>query len=323
MQRQQRLLALLADGRFHSGESLGRALGVGRSAVWKLVRALRGGALEVFAVPGRGYRLAEPLELLDPERIRAELDGAARARLGTLEVLPEVDSTNRHLLRRARVGLGAGAACLAECQRAGRGRRGRSWVSPPGANVYLSVLWRFEAAADVTALTLVLGVAAAQALESLGVSGVGIKWPNDLILRERKLGGILLELEGTSGGPLRVVAGVGINVRMPAALASRIEQPWIDLAGAGAAPGRNRLAGRVLARWLDAAERFRREGFVPFRPAWERLDRVRGRAVRVEHPDRTLHGRALGVDHRGALLVCAGDRVHRVQSGEVSLRAAS
>jgi BirA family biotin operon repressor/biotin-[acetyl-CoA-carboxylase] ligase len=321
MQRHQQLLGLLADGCFHSGAALGCTLGVGRTTVWQLVRALEARGLDVYAVPGKGYRLAQPVELLAEERLLAELGPAARALLGSLAILPEVDSTNRFLLEGARLGLASGSACLAEHQSAGRGRRGRRWVSPLGANVYLSVLWRFDTAPEgAQMLGLAVGVATARALLELGVRDLGLKWPNDLMVAERKAGGLLLEIEGESSGPWSVAVGVGVNVSTPAAAAAQIDQPWCDLRGAGLEAGRNRVAGRLLSHLLMALARFEREGFAPFRAHWERLDAVRGRNVRVEASDRVTHGRASGVDETGALLVVAGGAVQRVVAGEVSLR---
>lgn len=322
MQQRQRLLSLLADGRFHSGEELGRALGVGRGAVWKMLRGAAPLGVEVFAVRGRGYRLGAPLELLERERILAALDASARALLGGLEVFPEIDSTNRWLLARAGRGLRRGHACLAEYQSAGRGRRGREWVSPYGCNLYLSVYWGYDAApGGLHGLSLALGVAAAEALAGLGVDGVGLKWPNDLLLGGRKLGGLLIELSAESAGPWHVVAGAGINLRMPQAAAARIDQPWTELGAGGAArQGRNRLAGALLGALLLALERFGRAGFETFRAGWEQRDVTRGREVEVRDGAQLRRGVALGVDADGALLLREAGTTRRFVSGEVSLR---
>ncbi|NIR28234.1 MAG: biotin--[acetyl-CoA-carboxylase] ligase [Gammaproteobacteria bacterium] len=323
MRRHQQLLSLLADGHFHSGAALGRALGVGRTTVWQLVRALQARGLEVFAVPGKGYRLAQPVELLGRERVLAALDPATRALLCELVVLPEVDSTNRYLLAGARRGLAGGCACLAEHQSAGRGRRGRGWVSPLGANVYLSVLWRFDGMpGGPQALSLAMGVATANALLELGAHDLGLKWPNDLVVQGRKAGGLLLEMEGESSGPWAVVVGVGLNVGTPPAAAVGIDQPWADLRTAGLEASRNRVAGRVLNHLLVALARYAREGFVPFRARWDRLDVVRGHPVRVEAGAQVTEGLARGVDETGALLLAAGGEVRRIVSGEASLRVA-
>ncbi len=324
MAHQLQLLQLLADGRFHSGERLGEALGVGRGAVWKALHSLSDLGIEVHALQGKGYRLAQPLELLEEGAIRDALPVEVRALLSRLEIHPEIDSTNRYLVTRAAEGARSGYACLAERQSAGRGRRGRRWVSPFGANLYLSLLWRFERdPASLGTLSLAAGVAVARALERLGVARLGLKWPNDVVVEGRKLGGLLLELAGEAAGPSRVVVGVGINVRMPDAAARQIDQPWADLQGelGTGTPSRNRIAALVLAELLPAMAAFARSGFAPFRSDWARWDVVTGRTVTLHLPDRELPGRALAVDATGALVLEDDSGVRQAySSGEVSLR---
>jgi BirA family transcriptional regulator, biotin operon repressor / biotin---[acetyl-CoA-carboxylase] ligase len=206
------LLRALASGRAVSGAALGRELGVSRAAVWKAVRRLVDLGLDIEALPGRGYRLARPLTLLDRDGVQAALPAGIAARLGVLEVLAETDSTNARVLAAERP-VGELVACLAEYQSAGRGRRGRQWLSPPGAGICLSVGGRVPAApSDYAALPTAVGVACAAALEALGVRGIGLKWPNDLLLDGGKLGGILIELRGESQGPATVAVGLGLNI---------------------------------------------------------------------------------------------------------------
>ncbi|MDX1514107.1 MAG: biotin--[acetyl-CoA-carboxylase] ligase, partial [Gammaproteobacteria bacterium] len=195
MNQRERVLGLLSDGRFHSGAELGRALGIGRSAVWKHVRAVQKLGVDVFAVRGKGYRLASPIELLDLDTIIQGLNPANAATLRGVEVFFEIDSTNRYLVEHAANRRPWPWLCLAESQSAGKGRRGRHWVSPFGGNLYFSLLWRFESGADSLAgLSLVTGVAVAEAIRAMGVDHLGLKWPNDLFHRGRKLGGMLIEL---------------------------------------------------------------------------------------------------------------------------------
>ncbi|HET6724669.1 MAG TPA: bifunctional biotin--[acetyl-CoA-carboxylase] ligase/biotin operon repressor BirA [Gammaproteobacteria bacterium] len=319
------IIRMLADGHFHSGTVLAAALGVSRGAIWKRVQTLAGYGLDIERVPGRGYRLAAPLDLLDAPVLQAELARADAPPLHSLDVLPVVDSTNRWLLARAG-GLppGAAAACLAECQTAGRGRRGRAWVSPFGVNLYLSVAWHLQdLPPNVGALSLVAGLATAGALEDRGFAGVGVKWPNDLVHEGRKLGGILVDLHGQPGGACRLVIGVGINIAMPPAAGAAIDQPWIDLQAMGpVATGlRNRLGGRLIAGLLAAVEQFTADGFDPFLDEWSRRDAVSGSEVELRMPDQTLVGAALGVDSQGALRLRTGGEIRRCFSGEVSLRS--
>jgi BirA family biotin operon repressor/biotin-[acetyl-CoA-carboxylase] ligase len=325
MDSQQRVLACLADGRFHSGEKLAERLGVSRAAIWKAVRALQAAGIEIHAVRGRGYRVVGALEPLDESAIRAELTPHNAALLDRLEILPETDSTNGHLLARALDGARAGCACLAESQRSGRGRQGRRWHSPPGRNVYLSLLWRYASGPESLAgLSLAVGVAIAGVLRRVGLQEIGLKWPNDLLCRERKLGGVLLESSGESGGSCFVVVGIGLNVAMPDSGAASIDQPWCDLAGelGDATPSRNRLAGLLLDALLPLLADYPVRGLAPWIEGWNRHDVLAGREVRLQFGRETVSGRHRGVDRDGALLVEHDGRVQRYHGGEVSLRVA-
>jgi BirA family biotin operon repressor/biotin-[acetyl-CoA-carboxylase] ligase len=321
-----KLVRLLADGQCHSGQALAEALGISRAAVWKAMR--KAGevlALEIRSVRGRGYRLDAPLELLDPGRILAELDHETQRRIARLEIHDDIDSTNRHLMREGHAGAPAGVVCLAERQSAGRGRHGRTWVSPFGANLYLSLLWRYpQGPGELGALSLAMGTAVAAVLQTEGVADVGLKWPNDLLWRGRKLGGLLLEVAAEAHGPSLVVVGLGLNTRLGAEQAARIDQPWVDLEailGPGGC-GRNRLAARTVARLIEALERFGREGFAPFVADWERFDGYRGERVELRLGERVTVGVHTGIDERGALRLLVEDEVRTFQAGEVSLRRA-
>jgi BirA family biotin operon repressor/biotin-[acetyl-CoA-carboxylase] ligase len=321
------LLVLLADGRLHSGESLAAGLGVSRAAVWKSIERLRSVGIAVAAEPRRGYRLAQPVELLDVARIRAELSPSHAPMLRTLELRFEVDSTNTRLLGVAPPPLGQADVCLSELQSAGRGRRGRAWRAPFGASLALSLAWVFrDAVRDLPALSLAVGVALTRALARVGAQGMRLKWPNDLWFEERKVGGVLIELRVEAGGAAHVVIGVGLNVALTAEARRDIEQsdgrPLVAAVADACAdmPSRNRIAGATLDELLRMLVQFDQEGFAPFRDAWSDLDALRGRAVRVLLGERSLGGIALGVDPDGALCVDLDGRVQKFVSGEVSLR---
>lgn len=316
------VIRALGDGEFHSGEQLARQLQISRSAVWKHLRRFEAGGLEILSVPGRGYRLAAPLDWLDVAEIRAHLSPASRRQLATLTLLDQVDSTNTWLMAQARA---LPAVCLAERQTAGRGRRGRQWVSPFAANLYMSCGWRFDdLPPGFAALAMVAAVAAVRALSGLGVSGVAIKWPNDLLVAGKKLGGILVDMQGEPPGQVRAVVGIGINVRMPAAAAAHIDQPWTDLATQMSEhiPRRNVLAAALIEELLTALPRFAREGFAAFAADWRALDLVAGKTVQLHQQHHTIHGTALGVDQDGALLLHTGGGTQRFVSGDLSLRIA-
>lgn len=306
-----------------SGAELARELGITRSAVWKRIETLRAAGVEVQARPGEGYALASPLALLDPQAIAAALAPEARAELAGVEVLFETDSTNAVALREPAPARGA-RAWLAERQTAGRGRRGRRWASPLAAHVYLSLSRRFEGGLPaLQGLSLAVGVAAAEALHALGYAGVRLKWPNDLMADGRKLGGILVEIGGEAGGPMRAVVGLGLNVAMPASAAREIDQPWCDLASlSDAPPSRQAVCVALLDALLPMLARFEREGLSAFLDGWARHDMLAGQRVRLHLGDRVVEGVALGVAADGALRLREADGERRHHAGEASLRAA-
>ena len=324
MQLRRQILDILADGNFHSGEELGEVLGISRMAVWKHVHALREGGVAMEVVKGRGYRFPAPVELLDAGAIREAARPATRRQITRIETHLEVDSTNNRLRQQAYEGAPTGTVCLAERQTAGRGRRNRSWVSPFASNLYLSLLWRSGSGiAELGGMSLVCGVAVLRCLEQFGVVSGGLKWPNDILVDDAKLGGILIDVTGESTGACAVVIGVGINVAMPAEAGSRIDQPWVDLcslAGETRFP-RNLLAARTLDCLLEAIAEFRAGGLAGFVDDWSRYDVMAGRRVDVYLPNETVSGRACGIDETGALLVRTAGGQRRVASGEVSLRA--
>ncbi len=306
-----------------SGSVLAARLGVTRAAIWKQVEALRECGAPIEASAGRGYRLSWPIEWLDVARIAAELDPAQRSRVSDIAVHWQIDSTSSELLRRAAQEDGDLLLCCAESQSAGRGRRGRHWRSPLGGNLYFSLLKRFDhGMGALSGLSLAAGVAVVDALADCGVSGAGLKWPNDVLARGRKLAGVLIELGGEFLGPCHAVIGIGINLRLPATVAATIEQPAIDIATlTGAeAPSRNRLAGRLLTHLVEMLDRFAGAGFAPFRDDYARHDLLAGQPIRVHDAGGTLDGIGAGVDERGALRVRHAGGVRICDSADVSVR---
>jgi BirA family biotin operon repressor/biotin-[acetyl-CoA-carboxylase] ligase len=324
------LLALLAPGHVRSGEALAASLGLTRAAVWKQIGALRKLGVEIEAVPGQGYRLVRPIELLDAHAIESNLSDRARALLASLEVLRSVDSTNARLLAATPPPAGRAAVCIAEYQTAGRGRRGRTWVAPLGAGLCMSVAWCFATPPpQLGALGLAIGIGAANALHSYGYGQVQLKWPNDLVARDAKLGGILTELHGEMDGPAHVVVGMGVNYDLPAAaravVAAEGNPKVTDLRelSDGAVPGRNELVAALVSALIETLARFELTGFASFRSAWSALDVLAGEDVVVRSGERTQSGRACGVDQDGALVLESDDGiVQRVVAGEASLRRA-
>lgn len=312
-----------------SGDALARRAGLTRAAIWKRVDALRAAGVEVDAGRGRGYALRHPVDLLDAGAILDALPPAAREGLAGLDVAWSLDSTSSELLRRGPPASGT-QVLLAERQTGGRGRRGRHWATPLAAQVACSFARRFGGGlARLGGLSLAAGVAAAEALRAAGAGEVGLKWPNDLVVDAdgglRKLGGILVEGGGEHAGAAHAVVGIGINVRLPANAAARIDQPWTDLAQVLGTPGgaqRNRVAAALLAHVLPALELFDREGLAPFLPRFVDFDVLSGRAVQVEDGGQRHAGTALGVSPDGGLRLRLDTGEERVfHAGETSVRA--
>lgn len=315
------LLQALADGEFHSGEALGELIGVSRTAVWKQLQKLAPLGLEVISVKGRGYRLDRPLDLLSPAAIEARLSDRARTAL-SLRCVLQTDSTNVQAMAAAAAGNANGLVVLAEQQLAGRGRRGRHWVSPFGANIYMSMVWQFSGgAAALSGLSLAVGVACARALGAAGLDSVGLKWPNDLLVEGRKLGGILLEMTGDPAGECQVVIGVGLNVAMADADAGGIDQPWASLRALGVTLPRGQLVSLLLNAIVTVLDEFEQGGFSTLRAEWMALDVFRDAPVTVSSVNQAIAGVARGVDDTGALLLETAQGLQAFHGGEVSLRA--
>ncbi len=314
------LLAKLGTGRL-SGDILAKEFGLTRAAVWKRIQNLRSAGIDIDGRAGDGYSLGYPVQLLDADAIIQALPAEAAASLQRLELAWAIESTNSALLA-APVPAQGVAVLLAERQTGGRGRRGRQWASPLASHVYLSLSRGFSGGlAQLAGLSLALGVAVAEALRTAGFVEVGLKWPNDLLARECKLGGLLIEGGGEVGGPARAVIGLGLNVHMPAAFAAGIDQPWIDLDTlAGAPVSRNRVVVALLSALLPALELFEAEGLAPFLPRYAQLDVLAGRQVRIEEAGTIYQGVALGVAEDGALKVDLGEAVRLFHAGEVSVR---
>lgn len=321
------LLPLLASGEFCSGQDLADALGVSRTAVWKQVSKLvRETGLDIESVKGRGYRVPGGLDLLVEKSISSSLSPEASGLLSRLQVLESVDSTNAEVMRQIEQGAGSGLVCTAEQQTAGRGRRGRQWVSPFAGNLYLSVLWEFsQGAAALEGLSLAVGVAVARALRKAGLPPVQLKWPNDILFEGAKLGGVLLEMTGDAAGACQVVLGVGLNVAMPRSSAGEIDQAWTDLdtIAPGQHPGRNEVLAGLLNELLPLVSAFEQGGFAPWREEWQSLDAYAAQVVVLNTGGQQLAGTARGVNERGALQLETTNGTQCVYGGEISLRPVS
>ncbi|WP_269533697.1 biotin--[acetyl-CoA-carboxylase] ligase [Chitinimonas sp. BJYL2] len=315
------LLKLLDASRFRSGTELAAELGISRASVSLALGAAAEQGAAIQTVKGRGYRLERAIDWLDEATVAQALGGAAC--YFDLQVHTEIDSTNSALLKAAQHGAPSGLVYAAERQTQGRGRRGRRWQGELGDALMFSLLWRFNlGVADLSGLSLAVGLAVARALEGLGVADARLKWPNDIVtLQGDKLGGILIELSGESEGPSAVVIGIGLNLRLSEAVRASLDQPAQSLTLLGYSGGRNRLLAAVLAELARTLPAFEAQGFAPLVDEWERRHLMQGGPARLLQTNgEVIDGVALGVAPDGALrFACAGGE-RRVHAGEVSLR---
>lgn len=317
------LISLLADGEFHSGEEIGSLLGVSRAAVWKQIQKVENFGLTVESIRGKGYRLSKKIGLLDESLIKANIKETGHL-ISELEIHSSIGSTNDRAQEKIRFGCESGVICLAEHQSSGRGRRGRAWVSPFAQNIYMSVIWHFnEGVSQLEGLSLCVGVAVANALTSLGVEGVELKWPNDVHVNGRKISGILIEMSGDADGRCSVVVGVGLNLSLEKEHAISIDQPWTDLSSVipeKVAMNRNLLTSRLIEEIITILREFSLYGFNKFKDQWQQFDSYFGKKVVVHLGGSKIEGVSQGIDERGAILLLTPEGVKTFSGGEISLR---
>ncbi|WP_242466295.1 biotin--[acetyl-CoA-carboxylase] ligase [Chromatium okenii] len=264
-----------------------------------------------------------PHEHLSADRIKNAMSATGRIALHHLDIYEQLDSTNSELQRQAAAGAPSGTACLADCQTAGRGRRGHVWHSPPAVNLYLSLLWRYPLPpAALGGTSLAVGAVVAEVLQAAGGIDLHLKWPNDVLWRGRKVAGLLLEVGGHSQGSSYLIVGVGLNVHMTATLSNEIAQPWAALADAiSERPlSRNQLAGQLLDALITALECYGREGVAPFLARWRQFDAWIGHPVQLICANQIVNGIHSGIAEDGALQLNTASGMRTFHAGEVSLR---
>lgn len=321
------LISILADGHFHSGSDLGDKLGISRTAVWKYIAKVAELGLDVHSVRGKGYRLAEPVSLLEPQVIRKELDAFASERLQHLDVLESTDSTNTHAMRCLQSGTlspvtGSFAVYLAERQTSGKGRRGRQWVSHYGRHIAMTLVKQMDAGASGTeGMSLVAGLGVIRALHELGITQARVKWPNDIVCEGRKLAGILMEITGDVTGLCQLLIGIGINTRCDESNMQAVEQPWTDLHRlTGQLTDRNLLAAALIRHIMIVMEKYEDEGMGAFLAEWQKVDAMYGKQVVLTTGNNSRTGRAAGIAENGALVLETDTGQELVSGGEISLR---
>lgn len=315
------LLRVLSDGEFHSGADMGKQSNVSRAAVWKQLQPLIERGLSIESVKGKGYRLVGGCELLDWQTINDALTFDVDALLPSIEILPEIDSTNNKAMNYARnEEKGRAYVCLAEYQSAGKGRRGRQWFSPFAHNIYLSVAWPFQAGVNqLDGLSLAIGLMVAKSLKSMGLEKASLKWPNDLLLGGKKLGGVLLEVTGDMTDQCWLIAGIGLNVEtIPEDV---VDQPCAAIKEKLPTCSRNQIVAELLNYLIPMLQNYPVKGFAPYKEEWESLDAYNNQLVNVHLANDIVAGVARGITEHGELKVDVDGHERIFNGGEVSLRA--
>lgn len=306
-----KLIEILADGEFHSGEELAASFGITRAGINKYMKVLREWGLDFTSVQGKGYCLTAPIDLIKKCKIDHYYQADSRC-----EILPIIDSTNQYLLDK--IGqLRSGDSCVAEFQSKARGRRGRRWFSPFGSNLYFSMYWQLEqGVAAAMGLSLVVGIVIADTLRELSGQDIKVKWPNDLYLNDQKLAGILVELAGKTGDCAHAIIGIGVNLMMTNPDPNIVNQKWANLGKVD----RNLLVARIVKNLNIKLSEFEKQGLAPFISDWNRLDNFANRPVKLLIGDNIIRGIAKGINEQGALMLEQDGKIHAHIGGEISLR---
>ena len=323
MQDLRPIVRLLQNQRWISGAEISKITGYFGEDLEKVIAVLKARGLPLECQVEKGYRLTSSVILIDESRLTRFLQEAGLVSATRTSVVDVVDSTNKQLLDWADPVTLHGRVCLAEYQSDGRGRRGRPWFASGYQNLTLSMAWRIEqGSAELSAVSLVAGLAVCDCLEDIGLGQVCLKWPNDVMSPVGKLAGILVESKSTWLGYLYVVIGIGINIHNASAVKVRVEQPVADLGTMmDSNVDRTVLSAKLLSRLSSALEKMNRSGFSDCVQKWNIRDAYMGRAVIGTIGDQKIQGQGLGVDDTGAYRVRDdGGRIHRLISGEVQLR---
>ncbi|MGI2856434.1 bifunctional biotin--[acetyl-CoA-carboxylase] ligase/biotin operon repressor BirA [Shewanella algae] len=313
--RKREILQLLQQGEFVSGERLAEQLGISRMAVSKHISALTAFGIDIFSVKGKGYKLVRSLHLIDKPRLLSAIDNRCF-------YFDELGGTNTFLLNHVDE-LSNGDLCIAEYQSAGRGRRGRQWLSPYGSHLYLSMYWQFsQGLSQAMGLSLVVACSLVSVLESFGIAGLGVKWPNDIYLDGRKLAGVLIEMSGTADSECDLVIGIGLNMAMPAELGEQLDQPWSDLSGLESMPDKTELAINLHQQLLKDIKLFETQGLAAFSTRWQSADIFAGQQVKLLLGEQQISGHYLGIDEQGGVILQTENGPQHFVGGEISLRGA-
>ena len=318
------ILRLLSDGQFHSGVQLAEVLGVSRTTISNRIAQWNTQGVVIDSVTGKGYRLHSPIQWLNKEQVWSKISSSVQQHISSFDVLQFVSSTNDVVAKNLAQQHQSGIICITEMQGAGRGRRGREWLSPPAGNFYGSVGWIFnDGFSVIEGLSLAVGVAIIKAMESVGASDLELKWPNDVLHQGKKIAGILIEMTGEVGGACQVVVGVGVNLQLPEVIKQQITQPVTDLYSiCGHAVDRQKLTAAIISEIISLLSDYDKTGFSKWQNEWLRYDAFKNKPILITGMQDPLHGIARGVDEHGNLLLETEGDMMKVYGGEVSLRQA-
>ena len=319
------LLSILSDGEIHSGEKLALEQNISRAAVWKSIKQLQQFGVQIDAERGKGYRLISPLELLSVNKLSKLLPVDVKRICHELEVLFKTDSTNKTLLKRLDHKMIHGNVVFAEYQSQGRGRRGNEWLSPLGSGIMFSVGWHFDITPKtISLLSLFIGVAVARTLQSKNISNLGLKWPNDILLQNKKIGGILIDVRGEVGGPIDAIIGLGLNYQLTEEVQKKVSQPITDLkSNASGNISRNELAADLVKNIIKVLKKIETNESTDLLDEWRQLDCYVEKNATLILPNDEIHGVIKGIDDEGSLLMSVSGKIKRFNAGEISLRASS
>ena len=316
------LIIILSDGVFHSGEDLGKKLDITRAAVWKKICKIKTLGIPLESKKGLGYRIIGGLDLLKKEDIYDNLSTIVKPLVSNLEVLSTTTSTNTLARKNAENFDSSGSIILAEAQTDGRGRRGKSWISPYGCNLYLSIVWGFSGGIqEIEGLSLATACSVLKGLENCGADNIELKWPNDLMHKKKKIGGILLEIVGDPSGYCQVIIGVGININMPKINSKQIDREWTNTKKLlNPEVSRNDLATKIIEQILLLLLEYKKSGFSSYKDEWLMYDNSIGKKVKLIMVNNTVEGVVRGIDSSGGLILEVGGIEKTFSGGEISLR---
>ena len=322
------ILKALNQPGFVSGQALGEQLGISRAAVSKHINSLQVMGLDIFKVTGKGYSLNNHAGLLNQTKIQQhfnQLTSQLKSQPVNVEVHPIIDSTNSELMRRiqAKTALESGTVIVAEMQQSGRGRRGRVWQSPFGANLYYSYFWRLDDGLQAAmGVSIAVGLAVYDTIKALYDIELELKWPNDIYLNKQKLAGVLVELDGQPQGPCQLVLGIGINLQMPQSFSQHIDQAWTDLSQHTQQLDKNELVASLTYHLENRLDQYRKSGLHTMHEQWNSLNAFAGEYVELNTGHRSWRGICEGIDPQGGIRIRQDGEVKSYYGGEISLRKA-